>query len=80
MAQTVMSAPFLVCESIEFLNHSGFGRSELVKETSGTVTDFSIEVGMLEITVDDALPIARCDYQPPTIRLNDLFILCADTD
>ena len=55
-----MSAPFLVRGSIEFLNHSGFVRSQLVKETSGTVKDLSLEVGMLEITEDDALAIARC--------------------
>jgi hypothetical protein len=55
-----LSAPFLVAKSIEFLNRSGFVPSELVKETSGTVKDLSLEVGMLEITGDDALPIARC--------------------
>jgi hypothetical protein len=59
-ADSIESAPFLVAESIEFLNRSGFGSAELVKEISGTVKDFSLEVGMLKITGDDALPIACC--------------------
>jgi hypothetical protein len=69
-----LSAPFLVRGSIEFLNHSGFVRSQLVKETSGIVKDLSLEVGMLEITEDDALAIALCCSEPPAIHPDNLFV------